>query len=204
MSFDSEICRVFNRICVAVELLILVQYDIMITGTCRVSDYRSISCASANHCYKCRYNGQSPCSMLVFKVKLQHQNDDNILKYHAIQRYSNTASSKALNRLKMTPQCLSCESFILKYHSWHSYSTLAWWIFTFQRIYIILIILFWSFPQVAPPSHTPQLPPTTRHRHRHNNPDYKWKQVRSSALQVADKTARERQWCHYFKDTFTS
>lgn len=166
MSFDSEICRVFNRICVAVELLILVQYDIMITGTCRVSDYRSISCASANHCYKCRYNGQSPCSMLVFKVKLQHQNDDNILKYHAIQRYSNTTSSKALNRLKMTPQCLSCESFILKYYSWHSYSTLAWWIFTFQRIYntdITFLVFSSGSPtfsySTTPTNNTPPPPP---------------------------------------------
>lgn len=47
-------------------------------------------------------NRQSPCSMLVFKVKLQHRNDDNILKYHAIQRCSNTTSSGALNRLKTT------------------------------------------------------------------------------------------------------
>ena len=48
MSFDSEVCRVFSRIRVAVEALILVQYVVMITGTCRVSDYHSISYASAN------------------------------------------------------------------------------------------------------------------------------------------------------------
>lgn len=43
----------------------------------------------------------------------------------------------------------------------------------------ILIYVLGLLLQVAPPSHTPQLPPTTHH---HNNPDYRWKQVRSSNL----------------------
>lgn len=54
--------------------------------------------------------------------------------------------------------------------------------------------------QVAPPSHTPQLPPTTHH---HSNPDYRWKQVSSSTF-LSSPLFHLRPWKPLFSISFLS